>query len=138
MAEDKPTKTTKRRLRAAPSQTVREQATQGQAASDNKPVRNRRLKAAAASSRKPFARAAKLFDRQPFKTFAKIGHVIGLILVPRFVRGAFAELRQVTWPNRQETRQLTTAVIMFAIAFGIIVTVVDYGLDKLFKAIILK
>lgn len=136
MADKEPTKTTKRRLRA-PSQTVREQAEKAQADAD-KPVRTRRLKAAAASTRKPFGKAARLFNYQPFKTIALIGKIIGRILVPKFVRNAFRELRLVTWPDRKKTRQLTFAVLAFAIVFGVIITVVDYGLDKLFKSLILK
>ncbi len=116
----------------APSKktTVREQATKAQAKAD-KPQGNRRLQVAATNSRKPFAKVGKIFDRQPFR-------FIGRILYPRFARNAIAELKLVTWPNRRETTRLTFAVIMFAIAFGAIVTVVDYGLDKLFKALILN
>jgi len=47
-------------------------------------------------------------------------------------------LRQVTWPNRKESRQLTLAVILFAVIFGAMVTVLDYGLDKVFKQVLLK
>lgn len=43
----------------------------------------------------------------------------------------------VTWPSRQQTRQLTFAVILFSIVFGILVALVDFGLDKLFKKVIL-
>lgn len=129
MAEAKPTKNTKRSLRPA-SETMRQQAEKAQATAD-KPQGNRRLRSAASSAGKPLGRFAKLFHRQPFR-------FIGRILLPRFVRNAFKELRLVTWPNRKQTRDLTFAVLMFAIAFGIIITIVDYGLDKLFKSLILK
>lgn len=59
-------------------------------------------------------------------------------LVPRYFKNSFAELKLVTWPKRKETRQLTTAVVLFAIVLGTLVTTVDYGLDKLFKKVILK
>lgn len=122
-------KTTKRRLKA-PSQTVRQQAEKAQA----KP-QQRKLKTAASTGRKPFAKLGrglnKVFNRQPFR-------LIGKILLPPFVRGAFNELKLVTWPNRRETIRLTFAVIVFAIAFGAVVTAVDWGLDKIFKAVILN
>jgi preprotein translocase SecE subunit len=44
----------------------------------------------------------------------------------------------VTWPSRKQTRDLTIAVILFSIAFGAIVALVDFGLDKLFKKVILN
>ena len=59
-------------------------------------------------------------------------------LIPRYLINSWKELRLVSWPNRKETRQLTTAVVLFAIAIGFMVAVVDYGLDKLFRKVILK
>ena len=59
-------------------------------------------------------------------------------VIPRFFREAFQELRLVTWPGRKETWKLTTAVFVFAIVFGIAIAITDYGLDKLFRNIILK
>jgi preprotein translocase SecE subunit len=74
---------------------------------------------------------AKIGHRQPFRT---AGH----ILWPAYFRNSWKELRQVTWPNRRESLQLTSAVIIFATIFGIMIAVVDYGLDKLFKQVLLK
>lgn len=135
MADSKPAKTTKRRLKA-PSQTVREQAEKAQ--STEKPVRGRRLRTAASNTSRPLRKLAPLFDRQPFKFILRILRIIGRILVPGFIRNAFAELKLVTWPNRRETWRLTFAVLAFAVVFGAVITAVDYGLDKAFKAIILK
>lgn len=59
-------------------------------------------------------------------------------IIPRYIRNSFAELRQVTWPNRKQSRQLTTAVVLFSIVFGFLVATLDYGLDKLFKKVFLK
>lgn len=74
---------------------------------------------------------AKIGHKQPFKF---IGHV----LWPAYFRNSWKELRQVTWPNRRESWQLTTAVIVFATVFGVLIAVVDFGLDKLFKQVLLK
>lgn len=54
-------------------------------------------------------------------------------ITPRYFRDAYKELKLVTWPNRRETWRLMMAVFMFATVFGLLITVVDYGLDKLFK-----
>ncbi len=56
---------------------------------------------------------------------------------PTYFIGAFKELRQVSWPGRKETTKLTIAVFIFAFTFGLIVAAVDYGLDQLFKKVIL-
>jgi preprotein translocase SecE subunit len=59
-------------------------------------------------------------------------------LYPSYFRNSFRELKQVTWPGRRESLRLTSAVLAFAIVFGAIVALVDFGLDKLFKELILK
>ena len=58
--------------------------------------------------------------------------------VPRYFIDSWKELKLVTWPNRKTTWQLTFAVFMFAFIFGALITVVDYGLDKVFKAVLVK
>jgi preprotein translocase SecE subunit len=58
-------------------------------------------------------------------------------LVPKYIRNAFGELRNITWPHRKLSRQLTTAVMLFAISFAIVVSALDYGLDKVFKKVFL-
>ena len=68
----------------------------------------------------------------------KVFRVIGRILWPAYFRNSWKELRQVTWPTRRETWQLTLAVIIFSIIFGVLVALTDYGLDKLFKQVLLK
>jgi preprotein translocase SecE subunit len=78
-----------------------------------------------------------------FRPVAKLGRfkpfrIIGKILVPTYFRNSWKELRQVTWPGRKESLQLTLAVIIFAIVFGLMIALVDYGLDKLFKEVLLK
>lgn len=90
---------------------------------------------------------AWLSHRPPFK---QLGHglrwffrlkpvrFIGRMLGFTFVRGSWRELKLVTWPTRREGRRLTTAVILFSVVFGAVIAVVDYGLDKLFKQLLLK
>lgn len=59
-------------------------------------------------------------------------------LVPKFFREAWAEIKLVVWPNRRETYRLTVAVFIFALVFGVLVALLDMGLDKLFKEIIIN
>lgn len=63
---------------------------------------------------------------------------LGLILFPRYFRNSWHELKLVKWPTWKESRRLTFAVILFAVVFGAVIASVDYGLDKLFKNILLK
>jgi len=111
-----------RRLRAAP-QSMRERAAQ----SGTKPSKLRRL----AVVGRPFNFLGKLKIWKPFAWLAR--HI-----VPPYLRNSFQELRQVTWPGRAQTFRLTRDVILFALVFGIIVGIFDFGLDKLFKQVILR
>jgi preprotein translocase subunit SecE len=109
----------KRRLRPA-SQTVRERS-EKTAQAPSKPS-----KKVSRKTPKPLRVAG-----QPFKW-------IGRFIFPRFLRNAFLELRHVTWPSRRESRQLTTAVIIFSLIFGVFVSLLDYGISQLFKKVILN
>ena len=70
------------------------------------------------------------------KVFGFLGKGLKWI-VPGFLKGALYEVRQVTWPGRKETLQLTWAVFVFAIVFSIIVASLDLVLDRVFRSIIL-
>ena len=59
-------------------------------------------------------------------------------IVPRFIKEAFKEIRLVTWPDARTTFRLTTAVIIFATVFSIMVSLVDYGFGKIFKKVFLN
>ena len=63
---------------------------------------------------------------------------VGRFVIPPYIRASWRELRMVTWPDRKQTRDLTGAVIMFSVVFGLIIAAFDYGLDNLFKRVILK
>ena len=70
----------------------------------------------------------------------KLGRLLSkrVKLFPRFVVEAFKEVKQVTWPNRRDTISLTFAVFIFAVAFAIIVGLLDFGLSKAFEKFIVK
>jgi preprotein translocase subunit SecE len=63
---------------------------------------------------------------------------IGKILGLRFLRNSWKELKLVTWPTRREGVRLTTAVVLFSTVFAAVLAVIDYGLDKVFKQLLLK
>ena len=141
MAE--PTKK-KRRIRPAP-ETVRQKAEKG-ASKTEKP---RRVRKAARTAASPLVWLGRLIKRilrpfrfllRPFKTrpMRWLGRVLNKVLLIQYFRNSWKELKQVTWPDRKQTTQLTLAVFAFAIVFGIFITIVDLGLDRLFKKILLK
>ncbi len=76
----------------------------------------------------------------PFKLkfVAKPLRLLGLVIWPRYFRNSFKELRQVKWPDRRQTWRLTFAVLVFALVFGFLVTITDYGLDKVIRRIVLR
>ena len=119
-------KSKKRKLRQA-SETVRERA-ERLTETGNKP---KRTSHARSTLKRPFMAAARQPLWRPFK-------FVGRYIVPPYLRSSWRELRQVTWPSGKQTRQLTSAVIIFSVAFGILVAAFDYGLDKLFKQVIIK
>lgn len=83
----------------------------------------------------PFQFIGRIFGKLgKFKPF----RIIGYILVPPYLRNSWKELRQVTWTKRKDSFRLTFAVIIFAVVFGCLVAALDFGLDKLFKEVLLK
>lgn len=133
MAEAKKA-TTKKRRTIRKAETVREKAEKSTQAS-GKPAKRGPLRLALHYIGAPFRfvwrQVAKL---ERFKVF----RIIGYILLPPYFRNSWKELRQVKWPGRKESLQLTFAVLVFSTVFGILVTSVDYGLDKVFKRILLN
>jgi preprotein translocase subunit SecE len=48
------------------------------------------------------------------------------------------ELSKVTWPNRRQTIQLTSVVIIFSLAFAAFLGALDLGFSTLVQKIIAK
>ncbi len=109
--------------------------------SEAKP-KKRRLQATAKSVGKPIQKAHSIGKKEYSIPMPdnKIGRFLGKRrrIIPRFFVEAFGELRQVTWPTRKETIKLTFAVIIFSAVFGVAIAIVDYGLDKVFRELLLK
>lgn len=135
MAEEQKDKTSrpKRRLRVN-TETVRERTEkiQLQAA---KPQKESFIRAFLTG----FAWPLRWFGRQIGKLGRfRIFRWIGYVLLPPYVRNSWKELRLVSWPDRKQTFRLTYAVIVFSLAFGLIVAGVDWVLNRVFKEIIIK
>ena len=71
------------------------------------------------------------FTSTPMKFLAKITGIA-------YIYHSAQELRSVSWPSLKESTKLTSAVLLFSIVFGLFIAVVDFGLDKLFKQVLLK
>ncbi len=46
--------------------------------------------------------------------------------IVRYFKGTRAELRKVTWPTREETKTLTTIIVIVTIAMAIFLGLLDY------------
>lgn len=56
---------------------------------------------------------------------------------PSYFVKSIAELKNVTWPGRKETWKLVFAVFAFALTIGVVIALLDFGLEKLFRQVIL-
>ena len=123
--------------------------------SENKPkasLRERNLKAAEAKQKPKRIRKAAENVKKPVSKISEIitaeFHFLPVkeergfftksrSITPKYVRNSLAELKNVTWPGRKETWKLVFAVYVFAILMGVFIALLDYGLERLFKQIIL-
>ena len=138
---DKESKESKKQPRVRKIETVRERNDKAaaKAEADSSKVKKRPVRRVASTVAKPFRSPARVVAR-PFKVrpVRFVFRWIGLILWPRYFRNAFKELKLVTWPTRKDTWKLTLAVLVFAIIFGILATLTDYGLEKLIRRIVFR
>lgn len=130
MAEEDTTKSKRRLLKKA--ETVREKTEKASTPAESKPRRLHKTTRKVGAPFRAVGRGLKRVGRlKPFR-------IIGLILVPPYFRNSWKELRQVTWPSFKVSLRLTFAVIVFAVVFGAFIAVLDFGLEKLFKEVLLK
>lgn len=137
MADNPKESKSKRRVVKNP-ETFRERALKASEAAE-KPSRRAGLKRAGdklgAPVAAPLKKAAASKQAGPV---VKALRSVGKVILPKYVRNSWQELRLVTWPSWKESRRLTFAVLVFAVVFGVVIAVVDYGLDKIFRNILLK
>ncbi len=73
---------------------------------------------------KPAKRPRQVWLARPF---VALGH---------YVRDSWRELRQVEWPDRRETWQLTVAVIGFSLFIGVLVAACDIASQWIIRRLI--
>lgn len=122
------------------TETVRERAER----KGNEEPKKRHIRVAASKTGRPLRAVGRAIKKVlspfaflliPFKTRPArfVGRILAAILLFRFFRNSWAEVRQVQWPTAYETYRMTVAVFIFSLLFGVLVAVTDYGLDKVFK-----
>ncbi len=104
--------------------------------------RARRIRTTASMVKIPFAKISQSNKKEYHLPLPdnRTGKILNkrIRFTPKFVREAVQELKGVTWPNARETYRLTMAVFIFSVIFAAIVGLLDFGLDKLFKEVIIK
>jgi preprotein translocase SecE subunit len=135
MAEKKEDSKNKKPRVLKKTQTVRERAATARA---EKPKRIRKTASTLTTPLKKASSKGKKEYHLPLPD-NKVGRILSrrVRFVPSFIKNAWNEIRLVTWPNRRDTLRLTMAVFIFAIVFAVIVGLLDYALDKLFKEVLL-
>ena len=136
---DKPAKevTTKRRVKNPES--FRERAIKATEESDKPKQGSRVGRVFAAIIGRPLRSIGQAVAKVPIpKPLRTVFRLIGKVIFPAYFRNSWRELKEVTWPSFKESIRLTWAVLLFAIIFGTAVAIVDYGLDGIFKKILLK
>ena len=139
-----PKEPTKKKRQLKKPETVRQRA--DKASVERKPRRIKKVRSATAKPLKAIGRfIARIlrpfrFVLRPFKTrpMRFVGRILKRLFLINYFRESWRELRMVEWPDRKQTTRLTIAVIIFAVFFSVLIGIVDYGLDKLFKQLILK
>lgn len=58
--------------------------------------------------------------------------------VPSYFRQSFSEILLVTWPTFREVMRLTGAVVLFSVVFALIISGLDWLLEKGFQEVILN
>ncbi len=92
-----------------------------------------------ATDTKPEKKAVELKQpTSPKKSSPKSGNGFtrALRAIGGYFAGAWAELKQVRWPNRRATWGLTLAVLLFTAFFLVLVTGLDFLFKYLFELII--
>ena len=138
MAEEtKPSQSEKRtKRRVKPVETVRQQREKQLGSTQTKPRRVRRFFRWLFTPFRWFG-GLKVWQAKWFKPFRWVGRMLSYVLLIPYFKASFQELKLVTWPNWKLSWRLTWAVLVFSVFFGVLLAVVDYGLDKLFRKIIL-
>jgi preprotein translocase subunit SecE len=58
--------------------------------------------------------------------------------ITQFLREAYAEMKKVSWPSREQTIQYTVVVIAISLAVALFLGILDYMFGSFIKDVILK
>lgn len=139
--EKKVAKRTKRKFRAAP--TLRQQAELRATGKSNKPSRIKRIFGSKILKPiwAPFILIGrglkKIYNVRILTPLRFIVRMTGYVVVPVYFRNSWKELKYVTWPSASMTMRLTGAVLIFGVAFGLLIAGLDFVLEKLFREVLL-
>jgi len=53
--------------------------------------------------------------------------------IRRYIEESYSELKKVTWPTREQVRNLTVLVFAISAAVGIFISAVDFGFTEIIK-----
>lgn len=86
----------------------------------------------------PVKKVAKTASKQVTNTKEVVAKKPIKVLAPfRAIKdyfvGSWRELRLVRWPNRKQTWAMTLAVMLFSLALGVLIFLLDAGFTLLFK-----
>jgi preprotein translocase subunit SecE len=56
--------------------------------------------------------------------------------VVKYVKSTRAELRRVTWPTREETRTLTTIIVIVTVVMGLFLGILDFLFQQVAAGVI--
>jgi preprotein translocase SecE subunit len=137
MADQPKKSAANKKRRVKNPETFRERA-QKAAQADSQPKSAARLKKAGSQAASPVRRhVAQAYNAKPLAPLRKVLGAVGKVIFPKYFRQSWQELKLVTWPNWNEGRRLTFAVLIFAIIFGLAIAGVDWVLDKIFRHLLL-
>jgi preprotein translocase SecE subunit len=100
-------------------------------------VRERAERAIEETSKPKQSESKRSSEKSTSEKRAKKKGIRRFHIIPRYFRDSYSELKTVTWPNRRETIKLTTAVILFATVFSLLVSAVDNVFSIIFKKVFL-
>lgn len=134
MANKKPKVVTRRK-----AESVRERAAKVQQKKSSEP---RRRKVAAVAA-KPAVGLKSVLKKEyhPIKLpDNKAGRVLTKkrSFIPNYFVDSWKELKEVVWPSKKQAFSLTMAVVIFSVTIALVVRLLDYGFEKLFRGVILK
>ena len=56
--------------------------------------------------------------------------------IRRFLNEAWSELKKVSWPTREQVRNLTVLVFVVSFAIGLYITALDFGFSRLVATLV--